>query len=41
MGYGGLAQPLGGPGDGGLDGLIKLDLLGLDVIYVQAKCYTD
>jgi restriction system protein len=41
MGYGGLAQHLGGPGDGGLDGLIKLDRLGLDVVYVQAKRYTD
>jgi restriction system protein len=41
MGYGGLAEHLGGPGDGGLDGLIKLDPLGLDVIYVQAKRYTD
>src|SRR5262249_22746001 len=29
MGYGGLAEHLGGPGDGGLDGLIKLDRLGL------------
>jgi restriction system protein len=41
MGYGGLAQHLGGPGDSGLDGLIKLDPLGLDVVYVQAKRYTD
>jgi len=41
MGYGGLAEHLGGQGDGGLDGLIKLDPLGLDVIYVQAKRYTD
>jgi restriction system protein len=28
-------------GDGGLDGLIRLDPLGLDVVYVQAKRYTD
>jgi len=41
MGYGGLAEHLGGPGDGGLDGLIRLDRLGLDVVYVQAKRYTD
>ena len=41
MGYGGLAEHLGGPADGGLDGLIKLDRLGLDVVYVQAKRYTD
>jgi restriction system protein len=44
MGYGGLETPtehLGGPGDGGLDGLIRLDPLGLDVVYVQAKRYTD
>jgi restriction system protein len=44
MGYGGLETPaehLGGPGDRGLDGLIRLDLLGLDVVYVQAKRYID
>jgi restriction system protein len=44
MGYGGLEAPtehLGGPGDHGLDGLIRLDKLGLDVVYVQAKRYTD
>jgi restriction system protein len=41
MGYGGLAEHLGGPGDHGLDGLIRLDPLGLDVVYVQAKRYTD
>jgi restriction system protein len=44
MGYGGLETPaehLGGPGDAGLDGLIRLDKLGLDVVYVQAKRYTD
>ncbi|MGH3274525.1 MAG: restriction endonuclease [Streptosporangiaceae bacterium] len=43
-GYGGLDAPaehLGGPGDQGLDGLIRLDNLGPDVVYVQAKCYTD
>ena len=41
LGYGSLVdhatQHLGGSGDGGLDGLIKEDKLGLDVIYVQAK----
>lgn len=41
MGYGGsraeAAQHLGGPGDGGVDGVIKLDKLGLDVVYIQAK----
>jgi restriction system protein len=41
MGYGGLAEHLGGPGDQGLDGIIRLDRLGLDVVYVQAKRYTD
>jgi restriction system protein len=44
MGYGGLETPtehLGGPGDAGLDGLIRLDPLGVDVVYVQAKRYTD
>jgi restriction system protein len=41
MGYGGLAEHLGGPGDRGLDGLIRLDELGLDVVYVQAKRYAD
>lgn len=41
MGYGGsfadAAEVVGGPGDEGIDGLIKEDKLGLDVIYVQAK----
>lgn len=41
MGYGGsrrdAGQALGGTGDGGVDGLIKEDKLGLDVVYVQAK----
>jgi restriction system protein len=44
MGYGGLEAPtehLGSSGDAGLDGLIRLDPLGLDVVYVQAKRYTD
>lgn len=41
MGYGGsLAEAgkvIGGSGDAGIDGIIKEDRLGLDVIYVQAK----
>lgn len=41
MGYGGAVEDagtlLGGPGDGGVDGAIKEDKLGLDTVYVQAK----
>lgn len=41
MGYGGseieASQVIGGSGDEGIDGLIKEDRLGLDVIYIQAK----
>lgn len=41
MGYGGsrqdAAQAVGRSGDGGIDGIIKEDRLGLDVVYVQAK----
>ena len=40
MGYGGSkedAQAVGKSGDGGIDGKIKEDKLGLDTIYVQAK----
>jgi restriction system protein len=41
MGYGGrrrdLAARLGRTGDGGVDGVIAQDELGLDLIYVQAK----
>lgn len=41
MGYGGstedAAQAVGRSGDGGIDGIIKQDKLGLDVVYVQAK----
>lgn len=44
MGYGGsrrdAGQALGRSGDGGIDGVIKEDELGLDSIYVQAKRYT-
>lgn len=43
MGYGGgdrtLAFHTGGPGDGGIDGIIKEDKLGLGLIYIQAKKY--
>ncbi|WP_207923776.1 restriction endonuclease [Actinomadura bangladeshensis] len=42
MGYGGPegdVRHLGGPGDEGMDGLIRQDPLGLDVVYVQAKRY--
>ncbi|MBV9290147.1 MAG: restriction endonuclease [Hyphomicrobiales bacterium] len=41
MGYGGgrleMGRALGRTGDGGVDGVIKEDELGLDVVYVQAK----
>jgi restriction system protein len=41
MGYGGsftdAAQRIGRSGDGGIDGIIKEDRLGLDTVYVQAK----
>jgi restriction system protein len=41
LGYGGrrrdLARRIGGSGDGGVDGIIEMDELGLDVIYLQAK----
>ncbi len=43
MGYGGsrknAASQLGGSGDGGVDGVINEDRLGLDRVYVQAKRY--
>jgi len=44
MGYGGYGgsrkeagQAMGKTGDGGIDGIIKEDKLGLDIIYIQAK----
>ena len=44
MGYGGgdvtMSQVTGKAGDEGIDGTIKEDALGLDVIYVQAKRYS-
>lgn len=43
MGYGGsrdeAAKHLGRSGDGGVDGIIRQDPLGLDVVYLQAKRY--
>jgi len=30
-------QRVGGPGDGGIDGIISLDRLGFDKVYIQAK----
>jgi restriction system protein len=43
MGYGasGVGLHTGGPGDAGIDGVIEEDRLGLDVIYVQAKKWSD
>lgn len=45
LGYGGgkraWAERVGQPGDGGVDGIIREDSLGLDMIYVQAKRYAD
>ncbi len=44
MGYGGdfpnAGLVKGNPGDGGIDGVIKEDRLGLGKIYIQAKRYT-
>ncbi|MYB93766.1 restriction endonuclease, partial [Candidatus Poribacteria bacterium] len=40
MGYGGSredAEAVGRSGDGGIDGIINQDRLGLDVVYIQAK----
>jgi restriction system protein len=45
MGYGGSLQDAGSAvgrsGDGGVDGVIKEDKLGLDTIYIQAKRWDD
>jgi restriction system protein len=45
IGYGGLrddaAERLGRGGDGGVDGVIREDKLGLDLIYVQAKRWSN
>jgi restriction system protein len=43
MGYGGgdrsMGERIGKSGDGGLDGIINEDALGLDAVYIQAKRY--
>lgn len=43
MGYGGgdrsMGERLGKTGDGGIDGIINEDKLGLDAVYIQAKRY--
>ena len=45
MGYGGgdaaMGQVTGRSGDGGIDGTIREDALGLDEVYIQAKKYTE
>ncbi|REE04252.1 restriction endonuclease [Citricoccus muralis] len=44
MGYGGAEQQgrrIGGSGDGGVDGVIDQDALGLEQVYVQAKRYAE
>ena len=45
MGYGGsrkeAGEAIGRTGDGGIDGRIKEDKLGLDVVYIQAKRWED
>lgn len=45
MGYGGsvtdAGRALGRSGDGGIDGVINQDALGLDRVYIQAKRYAD
>lgn len=44
MGYGGSRESIqrtGGSGDGGIDGIINLDHLGIEKIYVQAKRWTN
>lgn len=45
MGYGGsrkdAGEAIGKSGDGGIDGIIKEDRLGLDVLYIQAKRWGD
>src|SRR5690606_16581328 len=44
MGYGGAerrGQRIGGSNDGGIDGVIDQDALGLDRVYIQAKRYQE
>ena len=44
LGYGGgradMGKAIGKSGDGGIDGIIKEDALGLDIVYIQAKRYS-
>jgi len=45
IGFGGsradAARRLGKSGDGGVDGIIRQDALGVDAVYIQAKRYAD
>jgi restriction system protein len=45
MGYGATladaGRVVGGPGDRGIDGIVKQDVLGLEAVYVQAKRFND
>ena len=41
MGYGDTGQALGGSHDGGIDGMIRQDPLGIDRIYFQAKRWNE
>lgn len=45
MGYGGsisdAGKAVGKSGDGGIDGIVKEDVLGLDKIYLQGKCWAN
>jgi restriction system protein len=45
MGYGGgrseMAKAIGRSGDNGVDGIVREDKLGLDVVYMQAKRYAE
>lgn len=41
MGYGVSGEAIGGRGDGGIDGVINQDKLGVDRIYIQAKRYNE
>ena len=45
MGFGGgdpeMGERIGRTGDGGIDGVIQEDALGLDAVYIQAKRYKD
>ena len=41
MGYGNDWEHTGKTGDGGIDGIVNQDVLGVDKIYIQAKRYAD